>query len=272
LDQVAEISRGVTTGCNEFFFLTPTNNSLGSGLVEVTNCEGWVGTLEAHTLCRAVQRVEECQRPLFEPKKLLFCPSGKLPRYAIDYIKHGERMGYNKRPTCKGRPNWWELSLDRQDRPLIGFNYNIYDTGRAYVSSVNPTYYSDSFQILSCREPEALHAYMQSTFFHFLINVNARTVFGGGKAKLQTYELKGLYCIARFTEIARVKNFRDTYGHLINREDQFILDDLEEPYRLALDQIVFDILGLSQSERETVYEAVVDLVKSRLKKATSLEG
>jgi len=270
LDKAAEISRGITTGCNEFFFLEPTGKKLEDGSVPVTNDGGWSGTLEENTLCFAVQKVDECDMPVFEPKKFLFCPPDNLPRRAASYIQYGEKMGYNRRATCKARSKWWKLPTDKQNAPLIGFNYNIYDTGRSYISSVSPTYYSDSFHVLRCNDLEVLHGYMHSTFFHFLINVDARTVFGGGKAKLQTFELQDLYCIKEFANIANTKDFAANYKKFCSQEDNYLIDNLSDPLRLSLDEIVFDILGLTQGEREAVYEAVIDLVESRLKKAESL--
>ena len=40
--------------------------------------------------------------------------------------------------------------------------------------------------------------------------------------------------------------------------------------RRALDDIIFDVLGLTQGERDAVYEAVIHLVEARLSKARSL--
>jgi hypothetical protein len=37
-----------------------------------------------------------------------------------------------------------------------------------------------------------------------------------------------------------------------------------------LDEVVFDVLGLTSGECEAVYEAVVELVRARLKKARSV--
>ncbi len=42
------------------------------------------------------------------------------------------------------------------------------------------------------------------------------------------------------------------------------------PDRKALDDIVFDILGLTEDERNEVYWAVCELVKNRLDKARSV--
>jgi hypothetical protein len=46
--------------------------------------------------------------------------------------------------------------------------------------------------------------------------------------------------------------------------------DLQAPDRRALDEAVFDMLGLTAGEREAVYEAVVNLVRARLERAQSV--
>jgi hypothetical protein len=46
--------------------------------------------------------------------------------------------------------------------------------------------------------------------------------------------------------------------------------EIAQPDRRALDNIIFDALGLTQGERDAVYEAVIRLVEARLKKAESL--
>jgi hypothetical protein len=48
------------------------------------------------------------------------------------------------------------------------------------------------------------------------------------------------------------------------------MEEVQKPDRHALDNVFFDILGLSQGEREAVYEAVTKLVAARLKKAESM--
>ena len=42
--------------------------------------------------------------------------------------------------------------------------------------------------------------------------------------------------------------------------------------RRTLDGVIFDALGLTQGERDGVYEAVVRLVENRLRKAKSARG
>lgn len=40
----------------------------------------------------------------------------------------------------------------------------------------------------------------------------------------------------------------------------------------SLDDIIFDNFGLTQGEREAVYEAIINLIESRLEKAESLKS
>ncbi|MHB2155003.1 hypothetical protein ACX8XN_11465 [Calditrichota bacterium GD2] len=42
------------------------------------------------------------------------------------------------------------------------------------------------------------------------------------------------------------------------------------PWRKALDDVVFDALGLAEDERKEVYWAMAELVKNRLDKARSV--
>jgi hypothetical protein len=51
-----------------------------------------------------------------------------------------------------------------------------------------------------------------------------------------------------------------------------VVDEIHQPDRRALDEVVFDELGLTAGEREAVYEAVVNLVHARLGKAQSSDG
>jgi hypothetical protein len=54
------------------------------------------------------------------------------------------------------------------------------------------------------------------------------------------------------------------------REVKSIFDEVQQEDRAILDSIVFDALGLTQDERDAVYESVIKLVNSRLDKAKSL--
>ena len=94
-----------------------------------------------------------------------------------------------------------------------------------------------------------------------MINMFGRSNFGGGLLKIQTYELNDLLCLNPIN---------------IFFEDESILTstswEISSPSlsRRKIDSIIFDILDLKQWEREEVYEAVVELVMTRLEKARSI--
>jgi len=60
------------------------------------------------------------------------------------------------------------------------------------------------------------------------------------------------------------------FRQLWKRSIKPVLEEVHQPDRRALDEVVFDVLGLTAGEREAVYEAVVELVRARLEKARSV--
>ena len=104
---------------------------------------------------------------------------------------------------------------------------------------------------------------LNSSLFQLMVNMAGRSNFGGGLLKIQTYEVSELLCldpsIFAFEDEAI---FTSSAWEMLKPSDN----------RRALDVIIFDVLDLTQGERDGVYEAVVNLVESRLRKARSLKG
>jgi hypothetical protein len=61
---------------------------------------------------------------------------------------------------------------------------------------------------------------------------------------------------------------KDLWGNPVVRRPSYWV--FHQPDHRALDDVVFDMLGLTAGEREAVYEAVVELVRARLEKARSV--
>jgi hypothetical protein len=62
----------------------------------------------------------------------------------------------------------------------------------------------------------------------------------------------------------------EAFDAISGRQIKDVVAEKNEPDRRALDDVVFDVLGLTVGEREAVYEAVVELVRRRLEKAKSI--
>ncbi len=205
----------------------------------------------------------------------------KLSHGLNAYIKWGEQQKFNQRPTCKTRDKWWTLS----GRPecSLACNYLVNDYMRFYYSRKG-TWFSDNFQEIHSSSYIALAIVLNSVVSQFFINMTGRSNFGGGLLKIQTYEVSDLLSVDPARIKHNDKHLEEVLTNFSNKCNKSIYDQrginparpVREqkpnplPDRKVLDNIVFDILGLTEDERNEVYWAVCELVKNRLEKARSV--
>jgi hypothetical protein len=70
--------------------------------------------------------------------------------------------------------------------------------------------------------------------------------------------------------LIRIECLEAAFEQMSKRPIQPLEIEIHQPDRRALDEVVFDVLGLTAGEREAVYEAVVNLVRARLERAQSV--
>lgn len=253
LGDIAEVRFGIKTGANEFFYL------------DEAKARQW--HIEPEFLQPAIKSPRECKSILIDPQvlkfKLFLCHKTKeeLKGTAeLKYIEWGESQHFHKRPSCRGRVRWWDLGI--RHSPYLGFNYLIDSTAKTFYALYG-CYFSDNFHEIAISESSVLSlcASLNSTVFQLMVNVAGRANFGGGLLKIQTYEVSDLLCLDPTTIF-----FNDT--QLLASTSWDTLHPSSE--RQALDLLIFDALNLTQGERDAVYEAVIELVKSRLDKSNSL--
>jgi len=135
-------------------------------------------------------------------------------------------------------------------------------------------------------DPHIFGAVASSTLCIFVKELLGRTYGGGsGPIKNEGIDLEKFYFLnpEKFSSTEKQKliiafdklcerEIKTVFGECgINPRAQ-IRDQEPNPLpdRKALDNIVFDVLGLTKDERREVYWAVCELVKSRLEKARSV--
>ncbi|MCL6430098.1 MAG: Eco57I restriction-modification methylase domain-containing protein [Anaerolineae bacterium] len=213
-------------------------------------------------------------------------------------LKHGGACRLPDVPSLRGREPWY--ALPEQQRPdavanrFVGERF-IFVEGGEYLAS-------DTFFVLygTPRVRETLLAVLNSTVVALSADVVARKTYGVGVAYLYGPEVRGLVVPAVPPVPTGLSDrLLKALGRLAKREVRSIFEELgfplcrargcthpEHPYehvhpeqasldrvlpdRRELDEVVFDILGLSEAERVAVYRAVVELVKGRLVKARSV--
>ncbi len=252
LGDIAEVRFGIKTGANEFFFLNEDDLS------------EW--NIEDEFLAPAIKNVREANQIVVNPSsfqlRLFLCNSSRKElrhTNTLEYIKWGESQGFHLRPSCKGRPHWWDLGIPRPAH--INCNYQIGYTQHFFVSS-QQFFVSNNFQCIHYpTNPFCLAASLNSSWTQLWVSVMGRTNFGGGLLKIETYETANI--VIPNPSMIDEQDAR----HVLNAADMLGIEDDD---RKRLDDLAFSALNLTQGERDGVYEAVIGLVEARLQKAKSL--
>ena len=259
LGDIAEVRFGIKTGVNDFFYL------------DAERIREW--GIASEFLKPVIKSPRECKSIRVDPNQLQFklfmCHADKAAlagTAALDYIEWGESQGYHQRPSCRGRARWWDLGKwDFADLLWIETMHESFKVHRNAPS----IYESDKFYGIKFQgNIDTLTVLLNSTPIMLFKLLSGFHSLGGGGLKTAVYEVKDFHIL----QPELVAFNEDLVNTLIQREVGTIQEDVEHPNRRALDAIIFDALGLTQGERDGVYEAVVNLVEARLRKARSLKG
>ncbi|MCX7937372.1 MAG: hypothetical protein N2971_06680, partial [Chlorobi bacterium] len=267
LGDIAEVRRGFTTGANEFFYLEPTGKPAPAGYIHVRNGAGWEGELEEEFLQPVIKSPRECRTIVIKPEdlryKIFLCHKDKSDlkgTAALEYIKWGESQKFHLRPSCRGRQRWWDLGKRRA--PEIVSPSSTNDLYRAFTNSAKVLIDKRLYEVfVEKQNVESLATSMNSTITTLFLELGSRTGLGEGLLDLTVYEVAAC-SVVNPTLLKR--------SPLFARPILDIDHELLQPDRRALDDVVFEVLGLTAGEREAVYEAVVALVRARLEKARSV--
>ena len=255
--KVADVQLGIKTGANDFFILDQSTISR------------W--NIETEFLKPFVMNLEESQSILIQPEHLpsyiFMCSKEKSElsgMAALDYIEWGETQRFHETRSCKGRPCWYNIG--ERSVPHLNFPRRTPSTTAKTFYTREGCYALDKFVDVHTRKDMRVFFcfYFNSTIFQLIINVNGRSSLGYGALEVQTSDLKTLLCINPESIVREV----DLDQTILESEDWDVLEP--SPARRYIDNIIFDILELTQGERDGVYEAVTQLVTTRLQKAKSV--
>ncbi|MDI6802884.1 MAG: Eco57I restriction-modification methylase domain-containing protein [Bacteroidota bacterium] len=276
LGDIAEVRRGFTTGANEFFYL------------DDAKIAEW--QIEKEFLKPVIKSPRECKSILIDPKqlkyKIFMCHEEKKElkgTKALKYIEWGEEQGFNERPSCSGRQRWYDLGKqDQHHFVMLRFrdkrNWTPVLPVKIYVGDIMFV-----GKVLDENDLEINLALLNSTLHIFSTELFGRVNLGDGLLTTYGPEIPKFLLLDK-TGIANQKNFLKAFDQIKNRpvktfyEECGLKGDKEIrsqqpnplPDRKALDDVVFDALGLTEAERKEVYWAVCELVQNRLRKAKSV--
>ena len=254
LGDVATVRRGITTGANDFFYLTPER--IAEFNIEPEYCRP-VMTTPQESRSIAVD-------PARLPKRLLMCHDDKdvlEGTGALAYIEWGEAQGYHRRSSTRSRPRWYDLG--ERETVYLGMNKLVDTTARTFLASQGGLF-TDNFQILPIignTLPIRLCAAVNSTLFQLMLNTESRSNFGQGVLEIQTYETANL-------QIVNPALLAEPKWSAFNAADWDVLNP--SAARRHVDGLVYDALGLTPAERAAVHAGVAELVGNRKRRARSV--
>jgi hypothetical protein len=260
LGDIAEVRFGIKTGANEFFYL------------DDEKIAQW--GIEKEFLKPVIKSPRECKSILIDPKqlkyKIFMCHKEKKElkgTKALKYIEWGEEQGFDEVPSVTGRRNWFSLYENKNDKFIIPRTFN--DLYICFKGGVN---YSDRFYGINT-DIEELLTFFNSTIFALFSETLAKQGLGLGALDLNIIEINKIPILKNLRKVNEQRGefkslFKECgfeFGIPIRSQQPNPLPD-----RKALDDVVFDALGLTEAERKEVYWAVCELVQNRLRKARSV--
>ena len=275
LGDIAQVRFGIKTGANEFFYLEPTGKPAPKGFLHVRNSAGWEGEIEEEFLKPVIKSPRECRTiriaPDRLPLRLFMCHETREKLQgtaALEYLAYGESKRYHERPTCRSRERWWDVGKRLPPHGIVPCSFREH-----FIAYSNCGVFADKrLYDLTSAQAELLLMQLNGTVFVLFLEMQTRSYGGGGgPIDATVYEIASLHVLDPHCFAARdIGRLEESFARLCERRIGTLFDEVEQPDRRALDNVIFDVLGLTQGERDAVYEAVVELVRQRLEKARSV--
>jgi Eco57I restriction-modification methylase/Type II methyltransferase M.Eco57I, C-terminal domain len=202
-------------------------------------------------------------------------PSARVKKY----IEWGEMQEYHKRSVTKNQRPWFKPTNQMTSAAKILVPRSFNDT---FVVHYNPkSYLSLRFYRLHTKQGKdvQLVGFLNSTLVALILESLGNKNLGQGVLDFFMEDFLALripVVIGEDIETAfrhiknrAVRDVKTEFGVLGSPRGSVHVHPLTD--RKQLDDVVFDALRLTQGERDAIYEAVINLVEVRLKKAGSLK-
>jgi hypothetical protein len=254
LGDIADVRFGIKTGANEFFYL------------DGEKIKQW--GIEEEFLEPIIKSPRECRKIFLSPEdvhnKLLICHKTKLElkgKNVLEYLKWGESLGFQDRPSCKNRNLWWDLGINETPDVVWFKSFN-----EKYIYPIVPAnvLISDRFYKVKFNQQfsiSQLALAFNNPIVFLSTEINGRVNLGAGALDNMTYEAANNYIINPTLLPKEIK--------IIDRDILPIGEEINKQDRREFDCEVFQILSLSQFEIAALYIELHNATNNRLNKANN---
>ena len=255
LNDISDLSRGITSGCDGFFYM------------KQDKIEEW--GIEDRFLTNMMKSSRESKSTVPTSDGLEFTlfdcqlPKERLAgTNALKYIEWGESQGYHQRASFDSNRSSWYRVRKKTAAELI-LPWSINEIYRAFRNDLNIIVHQRLYECNTFpgTSPEKLHSIMNSSIVSFMLELSARTGLGQGLLGMAVYEVANVLVPnpSLFDQLP-----------VVEREIGSMEDEFQNAERLALDKIIFDVIGLTDEEVREFYAAYKDVVDKRLGRAVTV--
>jgi SAM-dependent methyltransferase len=263
---VCDVRFGMKTGANGFFHLRP----LGGDRYESAMC-GEV-RLAPGDVAPLLSGLRDAIAPeLARPGRVIFRPDEPSPA-ARAYIRRGQSLGVDVRPTCASRRTWWQVAPDRSPAPVL---YPAKVGTRAFAfHNLDGLLEDKKWHALFPRgvEPWLLALLLSSTPVRLAVERGARQLTGAQAiADIDC----GVLAAAPFPQLAALRPLLPALRrlHAALARDPVTTDlaaMLDRPAQRELDRLAGKALGMSAKTVERDRRDLVILSAERLARAAQV--
>lgn len=285
LSTYVEGERYLNTGGADGFFILNQVEKIGSGLCHIINNSitdtgnsPFDGEIEKKYLVPLIKDYTKQNKRIDIEDYDAYCvvirekPGIRLQKY----LKWGEKQGYHKRSVTKNQHPWYKPTNQMTSSAKILVPRSFNDT---YIVHHNKnSFLSLRFYRLHPKNSEGeeqLIVYLNSTLVWLFVEVLANKSLGLGVLDFFMADFLSMRIPIILNEDLVSDSFKKRI--LCNVWEEFGVDAASvtpqiKPVsdRRTIDDAIFDTIRLTADERDAVYEAVINLVESRLKKAGSV--
>jgi len=272
LGELAKVNYAIKTGANEFFYLDKEKVNLWG--IEKKFLEPLVSSPKKIGIEIYPKDASELVLMVHEPKEEL------KDTNVLKYIEHGESVetrikggkksgtvvkGYQNLSSVKSRKLWYDLG-EREPSPLL-FSCRIWERCIFAVNKAKAQADKAFYEIRPKikEDTNVLAGILNSSLTALLAELHGR-FYGGGVLELEIYECKDLPLLnpekLSRKESQRIENAFSKVCEAQNKGNE----KLEQEARTELDNAVFDVLKLKETERKQVYEGLELLRRMRLQR------
>lgn len=264
LGEQAEVRYGIKTGCNDFFYLSyKAAKSFG---IEKEFLEPLLRTKDFK---RVAARDEDGDNYVFavnqEKPELRNTNAGR-------YIYMGEVKKFDKLSTCNSRKRWYDVGKREPAAmfwPKLSYQRHLvpYNKDNAFVDC-------NVYEITpkDRTKAKALCAILNSNLYALFAELSGQKGLGEGANAMMVYDVARMPVID-VSKLGKepIRKLENALNRLSKRDIMTIREEIASEDHRALDDIVFDIFGLSKKEQKEIYSALIDLVTERTAKAKSVK-